>query len=632
MAILQISQIQVRRGLQQDLPQLASGEMGWSIDARKLWIGNGSLGEGAPIEGQTEILTEYSDILNLADLYTFKGLASGTQVITGVDILHPVYRTLQDKLDDIVSVKDFGATGDGVTDDTAAIQRALDRAYATAHSASLTDYHRTIFFPAGTYRITDTIDIPPYTRIQGEGKRTTIITGSMAAPLAQFKDGAGQIGALFGQDVGSVTPDIEEYHFGDIAFLHQSTDYDQPCLVIDGGWTATFNRCLFRGMTTSVTAEYAVEITANGNISSNTFTTTTANASTILANWPIGPLSTANACVQTNTPNSVNTVQSVTGPVGNVYTITASINNDATFTNEQILVANLSTANPVYDVDRGNGVSAVAVNNASLYVGVRNLVFNQCDILDHNYGLEFNEEVIGVTVNACYFDRLYRSIVAGNNSSSLFPSGISIFDNYFRYSAKEAIYSGESVDFLASETNFVTASGLSDWQASEPVANPAGLATSPGITFNDNNNFSIGDSFDRNSSDYTYYPSIETNGYTSYLVAQDRGVVNGRVTSGTGYLANLDVSGSTITANLQFIPTQYKNLTVNYTANTTSGQRTGTLRVARVGTSGGAYTFDDEYTETTDIGLTLSVDSTTGDIEYTATAATNFSYNLNFFE
>lgn len=61
MAIVQISRIQHRRGLQQDLPQLASGELGWSIDARKLYIGNGTAAEYSPAPGErTEILTEYS--------------------------------------------------------------------------------------------------------------------------------------------------------------------------------------------------------------------------------------------------------------------------------------------------------------------------------------------------------------------------------------------------------------------------------------------------------------------------------------------------------------------------------------------------------------------------------------------
>jgi Major tropism determinant N-terminal domain len=67
MAIVQISRIQQRRGLEQDLPQLASGEMGWSIDTNKLYIGNGTLAEGSPLPGQnTEILTQYS-IVRLSD-------------------------------------------------------------------------------------------------------------------------------------------------------------------------------------------------------------------------------------------------------------------------------------------------------------------------------------------------------------------------------------------------------------------------------------------------------------------------------------------------------------------------------------------------------------------------------------
>tara|TARA_R110000868_G_scaffold411701_1_gene707677 strand:- start:2765 stop:4828 length:2064 start_codon:yes stop_codon:yes gene_type:complete len=61
-----------------------------------------------------------------------------------------VARSAQDKMRDVVSVKDFGAVGDGVTDDTAAIQAALNAA----------PQYCTVFFPYGNYIISDELIIP----------------------------------------------------------------------------------------------------------------------------------------------------------------------------------------------------------------------------------------------------------------------------------------------------------------------------------------------------------------------------------------------------------------------------------------------------------------------------------------
>ena len=62
MAIVQISQITNRKGYNSDLPQLAGAEFGWSTDTRQLYIGNGTLEDGAPVIGNTEILTEFSNV------------------------------------------------------------------------------------------------------------------------------------------------------------------------------------------------------------------------------------------------------------------------------------------------------------------------------------------------------------------------------------------------------------------------------------------------------------------------------------------------------------------------------------------------------------------------------------------
>lgn len=177
MAIVQISQIQIRRGLQQDLPQLASGEMGWSTDTRQLYIGNGIIGapDYAPTEGVTEILTEYSNFLSSINNYTFAGSDSGYTSRTSTNPLTPTTRTLQSVLDDMISVRDFGAIGDGIADNTADINRAIQQIYAASVNATYAGVRRTIKFPAGTYVISGPIYIPPNCTLIGDGKNNTII-------------------------------------------------------------------------------------------------------------------------------------------------------------------------------------------------------------------------------------------------------------------------------------------------------------------------------------------------------------------------------------------------------------------------------------------------------------------------
>lgn len=57
MSIRQNAKVQIRHGLQQDLPQLDAGELGYSVDTQQVWIGNGNVADGAPVPGVTEILT-----------------------------------------------------------------------------------------------------------------------------------------------------------------------------------------------------------------------------------------------------------------------------------------------------------------------------------------------------------------------------------------------------------------------------------------------------------------------------------------------------------------------------------------------------------------------------------------------
>lgn len=71
------------------------------------------------------------------------GIQSSKLSFTGVGA-GSVARTVQVKLGDFLSVKDFGAVGDGVTDDTLALNTAFSSAYTLG---------KMLFFPKGTYGV-----------------------------------------------------------------------------------------------------------------------------------------------------------------------------------------------------------------------------------------------------------------------------------------------------------------------------------------------------------------------------------------------------------------------------------------------------------------------------------------------
>jgi hypothetical protein len=234
MAVTQISRIQHRRGLEQDLPQLSSAELGWSIDTRKLYIGNGTLDEGAPTVGITRILTEY-DIATITENieftdYTFVGNAAGYAAQTGASILSPTIRTYQQKLDDFVNVKDFGATGDGTTDDTAAINRAIQQIYRSTVSPTEPRARRTIYFPGGTYLVSSSILVPPYARLVGDGIGSSIIKQNQGnSTVINLCDSSFQIGLNIGS--GAVFP--QDIEISGLNFFNSNTNVTTPVCVID---------------------------------------------------------------------------------------------------------------------------------------------------------------------------------------------------------------------------------------------------------------------------------------------------------------------------------------------------------------------------------------------------------------
>ena len=143
---------------------------------------------------------------------------SFTQTGTGA-----VARTVDNRLKDGFSVKDFGAKGDGTTDDTTAFQAAIDAAEifiepATASDATRNQNNRCVIkIPSGIYKITSTLNINgPGVHLIGEGTAGTMIL---------FSTGSTTTGDLFdvnhaSQAGGSV---IQNIGFRGISFFRTNT-------------------------------------------------------------------------------------------------------------------------------------------------------------------------------------------------------------------------------------------------------------------------------------------------------------------------------------------------------------------------------------------------------------------------
>jgi hypothetical protein len=111
------------------------------------------------------------------------GAIDAEQVSYDPPFANSVATNVENKLSQYVTVQDFGAVGDGVTDDTAAIQNAID---------SLPPAGGTIIFEVGTYLVTSTIEI-------GDGTNGSISTKSGIVLIGKAGGvGAGEFGAPTG--------------------------------------------------------------------------------------------------------------------------------------------------------------------------------------------------------------------------------------------------------------------------------------------------------------------------------------------------------------------------------------------------------------------------------------------------
>jgi hypothetical protein len=267
-AIVQISRITQRKGQLDDLPQLGGAEFGYAVNERRLFIGNGTLQEGAPVIGNTEILTEFSNIFELQNTYTYKGEAAGYVAQTGPAAGSPITQSLQARLDSFVVVTDFGAVGDGITDNTDAINRAMFELYCRSNNVAA---RRGLYFPAGVYLISESIIIPPFAYLYGDGPTASVImmdqssdVSSLNSYVARTGDSLQQTGAQIGNNGATPPMEISIQNMG-----FQSIQ-EIDLFLVDTAHDTTFINCGFAGPLTVT----QIATGAEGNISGIVFNST----------------------------------------------------------------------------------------------------------------------------------------------------------------------------------------------------------------------------------------------------------------------------------------------------------------------------------------------------------------------
>jgi hypothetical protein len=225
MAVIEIAKIQVRRGQenQTGIPQLAGGEFAWATDNEKLYIGL-KREDGGARDANIQILTEndfriMTNLMSAAALtadYTWEqpivGEETNAATITSPDntLANKFTRSSQDKLDDFVSIADFGVIPSTTNDWTETIQNAIDHLFLDYHVPGGTPplsydvdgilkYNKKLYFPAGIYRVGGTVFIPRNTVIVGEGVDKTIIevitTGSGVFQTVDYAGRRSEAGA-----------------------------------------------------------------------------------------------------------------------------------------------------------------------------------------------------------------------------------------------------------------------------------------------------------------------------------------------------------------------------------------------------------------------------------------------------
>lgn len=203
------------------------------IDGSQTMVGNLDLGGYKVINSATA--TNGSDLTNK----TYVDDRVSSAVVAGNPTFlqngaGAVARSWSSKLKEVVSVKDFGAVGDGVADDTAAIQAAID--YAETKVISTYKSGATVFFPAGTYLVTSGLTVGTgNVGIAGDGiSASVILAASPSYDVLSFNAGGSSVWRASVRDIRILA--TGNASSGALLFMNRCLHSIVDSISLDGGY------------------------------------------------------------------------------------------------------------------------------------------------------------------------------------------------------------------------------------------------------------------------------------------------------------------------------------------------------------------------------------------------------------
>jgi hypothetical protein len=446
-------------------------------------------------------------------------------------------------------ITDFGAVGDGVTDDTAAINRALFQLFCVQNNTAI---RRSLFFPAGNYIVTDTIKIPPYAKLYGEGASSSIINFSVQNWAANT------------------------------AYVESTLVYYVP--------TSTYYRSIAPVPATGIVISNALYWAAES--------------------LPSYVLQTADSLQQTGVNIATN---GATPPknieVSSLGIVTDQMNNALLIENAQQcffssvdFVGFLTTADLTTSVDDTRAIDWASTPS----LPCKQVNFDNCKFFGFTYSMNTEQQISGSVISNSYFDTLYQgAILGGASPSNGGPTGVKFIGNVFDNIYEEGILiNGVSLN----------ASGYNIFYDVGNHFNGSSSPASAVITIDAINNISVGDMFQRTTAFSGTYPRIKIFNAATQTIPASIGIDSaaqiqmGSFVRETGVQATLSAGASSTTL-FTVSSAQIKAFKMDYTITVETSVRTGTLTIVNDAddSAGDGLSYTDDFVQNSDTDITLAV-------------------------